>query len=1104
MDDDVLDAINAGRRELSRYLVLPELDRIDALVRATELFAGVYPVAPEAVPEAVRPACEAIWAGREEMAYAALHDHAIDLLTEAESNHDRAAADQAIWFLVMAAEGAADDPLLPGYLSHLGTAWVDRFRITARVADLDNALAAHRKSLALPILDVADQAGFRANYSTALCTRYEVTGDTGDLDQAVAVAREAADTARPAWASQRGDAGLRFGLVTSLQNLVAALVSRFQLSRDRADLNEAINAAEEGIAVTGPPDPGFPTLKGLLANAMLERFARYRGLPDLTKALEAAQDGTAAAEEGSPVRAACLSSLALAQANLFSHTGDVRDLDRAIATGRKSVTAALGDPLGAAICLSNLGGMLRTKYDRLGDAGALDEAIEVNLEAVRNTPAGHVNLPGFLSNLGNTLRNRFEVGGFPADIRESVEVLDRAVATAHRDQVDRPGYVANLANALIVAAEQLVDPAALDRAIAMLEPETAALGATHPLRHLCLASSGYAWRTRFDCSGDPDALNKAIEYLGQASESVSAVHPQRAEYLAALGVVWHRKFERSLLAGQPDGRAGAAAMEASTEAASIATAPPLTRALAARNWAQAAARLDDAQEAARGFATAVELLDRVAWRGLRRGDQERYLGRFAALACNAAAWAIEAGQEQRAVELLEQGRGVLLAQSLNVQARQYDLLRADPELASQLTDVDKALDSVPSAADLVPANGTASAAQRDDLVRRREDILGRIRKLRGFTDFLRTPRFEVLRDAARSGPVVIVNASAYRCDALIVTLDGVRVIPLANLTGDAVVRHVGDFLVALRSLQRAQLSYADWGAAQKAITATLAWLWDTIMSPLLPSLLAAARRPSPARPRMWWCPTGPLTFLPLHAAGRHNGGDSVLDHFVSSYALTLRLLLRARDHARQSADGACAAAPMIVVMPDTPGQQSLPCADMEAEVFAARFPGARQFRAEAATPADVKRALERSPSLAHFACHGTQDVTNPSSGHLALHGGRLGIAELAGMRLDAAELAFLSACETSQGGIDLADEAITMAAAFQLAGYRHVIGTLWSISDELAPEIARRVYDRLMTAGTTGMDSTGTAAALDAAIRSVRGDRRAEPWLWAPYVHLGP
>ena len=54
---------------------------------------------------------------------------------------------------------------------------------------------------------------------------------------------------------------------------------------------------------------------------------------------------------------------------------------------------------------------------------------------------------------------------------------------------------------------------------------------------------------------------------------------------------------------------------------------------------------------------------------------------------------------------------------------------------------------------------------------------------------------------------------------------------------------------------------------------------------------------------MWWCPTGPLTILPIHAAGHHADSvsgttptkQSVLDRVVSSYAPTLSALIRARQ-----------------------------------------------------------------------------------------------------------------------------------------------------------------------------------------------------------------
>jgi CHAT domain-containing protein len=271
---------------------------------------------------------------------------------------------------------------------------------------------------------------------------------------------------------------------------------------------------------------------------------------------------------------------------------------------------------------------------------------------------------------------------------------------------------------------------------------------------------------------------------------------------------------------------------------------------------------------------------------------------------------------------------------------------------------------------------------------------------------------------------------------------------------------------------------------------------------LLPVLQAATAVQGQPRPRIWWCPTGPLTFLPLHAAGRHTPeGDCVLDQFISSYVPSLRLLLRARDQAGQPS---VTGKPLIVALPDTPGLPPLFNAATEADDFASRFSGASQLRGANATVEAVRSALRQSPPLAHFACHGAQDVTDPSAGRLFLHDGPLGIADIAALQLDTAELAYLSACETSVGNIQLSDEAITLATAFRLAGYRHVIGTLWSISDTHAPNIARRVYQELHHPRPRDIDASRTAAALDSAILALRNLRRNDAWLWASYIHIGP
>ncbi|MEV7451776.1 CHAT domain-containing protein [Streptomyces nigra] len=109
---------------------------------------------------------------------------------------------------------------------------------------------------------------------------------------------------------------------------------------------------------------------------------------------------------------------------------------------------------------------------------------------------------------------------------------------------------------------------------------------------------------------------------------------------------------------------------------------------------------------------------------------------------------------------------------------------------------------------------------------------------------------------------------------------------------------------------------------------------------------------------------------------------------------------------------------------------------------------------------------------------------------------------MARLRLNTAELAYLSACQTATGGLTLADEAVHLASAFQLAGYRQVIGTLWPIQDAVAADIAKNVYTHMRRDG--GLTTRQAAAALHTAVQRARAAHPREPHLWASHIHLGP
>jgi CHAT domain-containing protein len=148
-----------------------------------------------------------------------------------------------------------------------------------------------------------------------------------------------------------------------------------------------------------------------------------------------------------------------------------------------------------------------------------------------------------------------------------------------------------------------------------------------------------------------------------------------------------------------------------------------------------------------------------------------------------------------------------------------------------------------------------------------------------------------------------------------------------------------------------------------------------------------------------------------------------------------------------------------------------------------------------ATVGAVRTGLERA-AWAHFACHGIA-ARDPGDSHLVLHDGPLPVREIANLDLPDARLAYLSACTTAFGGTTLLDESIHIASAFQVAGFAHVIATLWPITDTHAPHLARDVYAHLRN----GHDP---AHATHRAIHTLRTQLPRHPYLWAPYIHFGP
>ena len=127
-------------------------------------------------------------------------------------------------------------------------------------------------------------------------------------------------------------------------------------------------------------------------------------------------------------------------------------------------------------------------------------------------------------------------------------------------------------------------------------------------------------------------------------------------------------------------------------------------------------------------------------------------------------------------------------------------------------------------------------------------------------------------------------------------------------------------------------------------------------------------------------------------------------------------------------------------------------------------------------------------SWAHFACHGhLGEITQPFRASFELHGGSsLTLLELIQAKLPNAELAFLSACHSAEGGFITPDEPIHLAAALQFCGFRSVVGTLWAMDDEDGPTISKEFYKYMFRKSGNEANFRDSAEALNVAIRAMR------------------
>ncbi|MGI9003930.1 MAG: CHAT domain-containing protein [Pseudonocardia sp.] len=1004
------------------------------------------------------------------------------------------------------------------------------FERTGSLSALDESVAIGRQAVATLVAESRLRGQVLDDLGRTLVLRNERTRDLADLDEAITVLQAAVE------ADLDG-----LGAAQYYQDLSVALQHRFEQTDSLADLDEAVAASRAAAAATVGEQSSHTLSLAQLGNVLRLRFERRTG--DLADLDEAVTSTRAAAEESAPdapERIACLNTLVAALRHRFERIGALADLDEAIGWGRELSQQVPSDhPLRGA-CLANLAAALGARFSRVGALADLDDAINTGRAAAHAIPDDDRERPVLLTSTGVALMYRGERTSSRRDLDEAVEFCRASVAATPRGHSRRAQYLANLGVATLKRFELFGVSTDLDEAIISEEAALDELPSGHPDRSLFLPNLALMLLARFQRSTAPRDLDldKAIHCCRESADLTPLDDARRAIALNNLCLALSWRFKRSRAESDRDEMVAVGARLAETT-----SAPSGIRVRSAWSAAKNVAPIDR-DRAADLFEAAVRLLPEAASRRLGRGDQQYELGSYAGLAGEAASMVLNAGwfgwgkgarppgdaaarglqllelrrvllsqAAARALQLLELARGVLLSQALDTRSDLTELTARHPTLAKRFIQLRDQLDS-PSVPQVVvdgadPVQDERNLADRQRWAVEFEATVAEIRDRDGFANFLLPPEPTRLIEHSRYGPVVVVNVSGYRCDVILVRPDGISTFPAKLIEPEVRDR----FAMFQRAVVRAHDPNAGpmgRSVAQNELHEVLEWLWDAVVEPVLDAL---GYRHTPAAgenwPRVWWMPVGLLSSLPLHAAGYHRappqagvGRRTVMDRVVSSYTPTVRALGYVRERNGAPTDNQRA---VIVSMPTTPNAAPLRHATEEAKRVQAQLAGATTMLGDQPTKADVLARLGDC-AIAHFACHSFSDPEDPSRSRLLLfdHAERpLTVSSLAPIRLDHARLAYLSACWTAfNPEVRLVDESVHLTTAFQLAGYPHVVGTLWEVEDAVAVRVAEEFYGALRTEDGT-IDTRHSARALHHAVRAVRDELPRTPSLWAGYLHAG-
>ncbi|EPS45562.1 hypothetical protein H072_457 [Dactylellina haptotyla CBS 200.50] len=910
--------------------------------------------------------------------------------------------------------------------------WLERFleknlRLTEGILDINRGIKASRDILNLTKPEDMDWAHWAKRVGVWLTRRFEQLGKMEDSDAAIKMLKRALKALR----SQVRDGDKE--KATILWELGIAWKHRYAWTKDRDDLENALDTAERGLRIGGLTHPSRGSMLLSISDILVDKFKATTKRDYLDRAIERTSEAMAACENNND-KATVLHRLSNILQIRFVADGDSEDLDQSITAAEDTLKLApdASRPRRQEHMLY-LGTSLQWRHGRSGMATDLDRAIVALQTAADLHPLGR---QPSLYHLGGAFHSLYHRTQNIRDLEKAIDVTNQAI-------------------------------------------ECPSLGRS--MDNLFRALGNYLSH-RYEVTDDPKDLDGILENYQKALEANVVDETERCKIFALIGGTFRMRYKLTLL--KEDLEQAEVNMR---NAWNCSKADPRSRLSAGWSLTRLLAAQQRWQDANIMVQQVVKLLSALSPRSMRSTDKQEKLIGFSNIGSAAAAIALSAGSSPgEALTILEQGRGIVSGLMLEMRTDVSELENKHPKLAEKLVALREELDEPVSEFSSLETELARELRRkkRREANTRFEKLLKEIRKETEFGSFLLPPAVENLTAAANPHPIVVINVSHYRCDAFLVERNRpIRMKELPNL-------RIQDITQKSKILKERGESEAF---------SVLEWMWEVIANPILEELgFKDTPGDNDPWPRIWWIPTGPLIQLPVHAAGKHlkPSNETVLDRVISSYSLSIKTLLysRQRGHNRQAQAKNKA---LLISMPKTEGQQSLRFVDKEigeVQIMCDKLGLEPNTAASPKNRDDILSKLDTC-KIFHFAGHGLSNLREPSQSCLLLDDWKSSPLTVEALwkrklQINPPFLAYLSACSTgSNRHTYLLDEGIHLISACQLAGFQHVIGTLWEVNDACCVSIARSFYKKICKNGTLEEDDRideTVAVALHHAIRKLR------------------